>query len=57
MKGKEGNARIASLLKPYTKHYHCAKSYRGDAQFPSPIIKEEMIDNKQRGAIRADGLV
>ena len=57
MKGKEGNARIASLLKPYTKHYHWAKSYRDDAQFPSPIIKEEMIDNNQRGAIRADGLI
>ena len=57
MKGKEGNARIASLLKPYPKHYHWAKSYRGDAQFPSPIIKEEMIDNNQRGAISADGLI
>ena len=57
MKGKEGNARIASLLKPYTKHYHWAKSYRGDAQFPSPIIKEEMIDNNQRRAIRSDGLI
>ena len=57
MKGKEGNARIASLLKPYPKHYHWAKSYRDDAQFPSPIIKEEMIDNNQRGAIRSDGLI
>ena len=52
MKEKEGNARIASLRKPYPKHYH-----RGDAQFPSSIIKEEMIDNNQGGAIRADGLI